>query len=90
MTTTHDQDTSTEQLKKCVGNRLHLHFDMGEHASAVMAEKKAEQLLDKYYVGEEYRYSINAQAITIALMDGERTVGYRFSVEAWPFPDRGW
>lgn len=91
MTTMPDQDTSTEPpKKKCISNRLHFHFEMGEKSSGKMAEKKAEQLIEQYFIDREYRYSLKAQTITICLSDGERIVGYRFTVEAWPKVDGEW
>lgn len=85
----YDIDLSEQAKKIVVPNELHLHFDMGPDASSAMAEKKAESLLEKYYIDTEYRYTIKSSMLIVDTNSGPLVAGYRFNVDARKFIDYG-
>lgn len=90
MTTMPDQESSTEQPRKAIGNNIHLKFEMGADASAGMAEEKAKRFIERYFIDTEYRFTVHSDAIVIGKSSGDEVIGYRVKVQAWRYEGGEW
>ena len=82
-------DLEEQANKIVIPNELHFHFDMGVDVSSAMAEKKAEELIEKYYIETEYRYRLEATMLLNNTNSGHQVAGYRFTVKARKCIDYG-